>query len=516
MIKTTTTSFVNIKATTWTQECKDLFDFESHHILEKNLEAHASASIFRVNNDIQAENSPSAQNQPAENPETIVYLKKDQDTFSVCRAPQNLEASPSATKTDKLWLVVKSVNPSNVHYKGQTLTEGDIIKLGKVKLRIRELRPFGYDSSSLNLKTQDVCPKFIQKHSVEKLQDGQEYTCKICLENEFNATNPLIAPCGCAGSVKHVHLECLKQWITSKCYHKADPACTMYMWKDLECELCHQSLPDIFLHENQEINLVDVVKPKTPYLILETMPENKDIRKVYYVATVTEDNKENVLRLGRKSDCHVKINDISVSRLHAMINLRDGKFLLENGFSKFGTLLLLRGEIPLHKEYNTLIQTGRTVLSFDLSTKEEIQIVPEPQQPVVEAALLSKECEDNVQRRGSDDSGEINLADNYKTNTSGFYLPVEDVTASVRKWSVGSYGESQIQKDIKHIDELLASMKELIQETNNQVNEHIVHLLENKEIYGGDNINLSPLKPLIDEINNSKEYCPEINRVDQI
>lgn len=133
-----TCSSVNIKATTWTQECKDLFDYESQHIVEKNLEASASTSLFRVNDDIQIETSPSHN---AENPTNIVYLKKDQgntpffpftpnfslplfnffltlpiDSFSVCRASQTMEDSTSSSQSDNLWLVVKSVNPSNVHY----------------------------------------------------------------------------------------------------------------------------------------------------------------------------------------------------------------------------------------------------------------------------------------------------------------------------------------------------------------------------------------------------------------
>jgi len=60
-----------------------------------------------------------------------------------------------------------------------------------------------------------------------------------------------------------------------------------------------------------------------------------------------------------------------------MIKLQNGKFYLENGFSKFGTLLLLRDEINLAKEYNLSIQVGRTVLSFELGTKE-IFVLPEP------------------------------------------------------------------------------------------------------------------------------------------
>jgi len=56
---------------------------------------------------------------------------------------------------------------------------------------------------------------------------------------------------------------------------------------------------DIFLNENNEIHLIDIARPLHPYLILETMPEKKDIRKVFYVASVNPDNTDNLLMLVR-------------------------------------------------------------------------------------------------------------------------------------------------------------------------------------------------------------------------
>ena len=58
-----------------------------------------------------------------------------------------------------------------------------------------------------------------------------------------------------------------------------------------------KNLLDVFLKEDKEIHLVDLARPLTPYLILETMPEKKDIRKVFYVASINQDNSENVLML---------------------------------------------------------------------------------------------------------------------------------------------------------------------------------------------------------------------------
>lgn len=57
--------------------------------------------------------------------------------------------------------------------------------------------------------------------------EGEEALCRICMEGE-TGNYRLIHPCRCSGSVKHLHEECLKTWITS---HAEDI-------DQSSCELC--------------------------------------------------------------------------------------------------------------------------------------------------------------------------------------------------------------------------------------------------------------------------------------
>jgi len=36
--------------------------------------------------------------------------------------------------------------------------------------------------------------------------------CRFCYEPKLSQTDPLITPCKCTGSVRYIHLQCLKQW----------------------------------------------------------------------------------------------------------------------------------------------------------------------------------------------------------------------------------------------------------------------------------------------------------------
>ena len=40
--------------------------------------------------------------------------------------------------------------------------------------------------------------------------------CRICLGEEEDKADPLISPCKCAGTMSHIHLECLREWLNSK------------------------------------------------------------------------------------------------------------------------------------------------------------------------------------------------------------------------------------------------------------------------------------------------------------
>ena len=72
--------------------------------------------------------------------------------------------------------------------------------------------------------------------------------------------------------------------------------------------------------------------------------------------------------MGRGHDSDLRINDISVSRLHAMIKYKDGKFLLEDNISKFGTLVLVNKKTPLFAGFNKAVQIGRTVINFSVKS----------------------------------------------------------------------------------------------------------------------------------------------------
>jgi pSer/pThr/pTyr-binding forkhead associated (FHA) protein len=54
--------------------------------------------------------------------------------------------------------------------------------------------------------------------------------------------------------------------------------------------------------------------------------------------------------MGRGHESEVRVNDISVSRCHAVIKYQPDGIYIEDNRSKFGTLILLKDRYPLEKD----------------------------------------------------------------------------------------------------------------------------------------------------------------------
>merc|ERR1712178_495299 len=77
------------------------------------------------------------------------------------------------------------------------------------------------------------------------------------------------------------------------------------------------------------------------------------------------------------SSIQVRINDISVSRCHAIIKCKKDGFYIEDNTSKFGTIILLKDKLRLKAHHTMAVQVGRTVISFTIkyvqSEKEKLK-----------------------------------------------------------------------------------------------------------------------------------------------
>ena len=211
----------------------------------------------------------------------------------------------------------------------------------------------------------------IEKKESKKIKLKKSRICRICyLEEESELDNPLVHPCKCSGSLKYIHLKCLKHWIMTKSCQKVEESdfCNVFLFKEVECEICKMQFPDLIKHNGKYFYLLDFTKDFKNYLILETITLDEEGNKFLYVISLL--NKE--IKIGRGILSDILLSDVSVSRVHCKINIEGNNIFLQDNDSKFGTLVLIQTPtIKMVENLPLFIQVGRTFLNFELKLMQK-------------------------------------------------------------------------------------------------------------------------------------------------
>jgi len=327
---------VQVLARTWARDSNGLFDFESKSIYRNSFVTTSSGRLLRLGNDVLLRQEDNEQTEMAAG---LVWLVHCEGYFLV-----------KADTAERIWTVVpptKAIKSGQ----GQVLIEGDVLRIGRVCFSVKQLCASGEDS-----------PVFAQKATpMPSTTDDEVQACRICLSEQQTPEDPLISPCKCAGTMKFIHLRCLREWLQSRLNVKQSGGIVSYHWKALDCELCKTNLPSQLVLRGKTVELVDVHKPDTPFVVLEEMSRGREDGLGIHVLSMPSGAQVN---LGRGHESDIRVQDISVSRLHASIHLENGTFRVSDRKSKFGTLIQVRRSAALHPGSLTSLQVGRTVLTF--------------------------------------------------------------------------------------------------------------------------------------------------------
>jgi hypothetical protein len=277
----------------------------------------------------------------------------------LCAVEQGPQEFTVAACAEPIWLVARTMRTA--FGPGFVLAEGTVLKLGRVCFRVTMLRTACEETASDN--TQDS-----EDLEFEVPNERENGICRICLSSESETSNPLISPCRCDGSMKFIHLMCLRQWMQARMVARNTERCVTFSWKSIDCEICKASLPFAVEEAGKETELLRIDKPKGPFLVLEGVGNDKNSNKGVHVISVTGNN---CITLGRGHDADVRISDISVSRCHASIRFVDGCFVIEDNNSKFGTLVKATENLVVKAMSTVVVQIGRTVVSFSTKPQNE-------------------------------------------------------------------------------------------------------------------------------------------------
>ena len=310
----------------------------------------------------------------------------------------------------KMWYPVKSSRNIEGNKENYSLNENDIIKFGKKKYMVTKLHfnnnnnisyisAINKNSKSLfniDIKTNQYkinnnkIPEKSQKRNEEYKQifkiseknknesinensksyeSGIKYTidneseseneyeyeyekCWLCLNSYSDIDNPLICLCNCHN---YIHYKCLKMYLISKIkiYENSKKTVTTYICEKFNCDICLKPyhlrfrIPEF----DKTYDLIDLSSSEnTDYIYLESLDYIKDNKNIKTLHIVNLEDPE--ITIGRNNYNDIIDNDISISRGHAVLkyNKNEGNLFLEDKNSKYGTEVLVRGNIKLTKK----------------------------------------------------------------------------------------------------------------------------------------------------------------------
>jgi hypothetical protein len=339
---------MNAVSTTWARDSHDLFDYEARHVDTRNFRITGPTQFLR--NGTEVMHSQDGARQPGD---YLLRVANSDSGFVVHPAEKIGHPGPR-----KLWLVVRDL-PS----RGHTLQEGDVFKLGRFKLRVRQMVPGLTNDMPASTIEPELQLEETETRSQEPSVDLSSTPCRICLLEGSSDDDPLICSCKCSGSIKYVHLGCLRHWIKGR-LNLSDNMPGTYFYKQLSCELCHSPYPAYVNIAGERMPLVPVPKTQPPFIVLENMVRDpQQNNRGLHVISLAE---KKLLKMGRGHESDVRIADVSISRCHATIRYRDGDFILEDHSSKFGTLVVIKRPRPLDVGQSISVQIGRTVLQMSV------------------------------------------------------------------------------------------------------------------------------------------------------
>ena len=251
----------------------------------------------------------------------------------------------------------------------------DIIRFGRVQFIVRSMK----DKSTENKKDESDNNKSLflpnDNSNLKKNLGNKILVCEFCDKKETdNINNPIIKVCPCK-KCPLLHLNCFKNdyikkdkmfYYSNKDYNSGTLKIVSLI--NYLCPYCNEPYNPIIKINSKFYNTLPYSFDKNNYhIILESINFVKDGVYCIMIIIFTFPNKKEEFFLGRGHEASFKISDISISRVHAKIYLKEDNIVIDDLGSKFGTLLLVRNNVDVNEmlEKKMKIQIGRNVVWLD-------------------------------------------------------------------------------------------------------------------------------------------------------
>ena len=371
------------------------------------------------------------------------------------------------------------------------------------KLKLNTLKKSPEDDYNKIKIAQTIPVNFMQLQISNKKRKFSKL-CKVCYGEEENEENPLVQPCKCSGSLKYIHLNCLKHWLNTKSCIKIEgnERFSIFLVKQIECEICKEKFPDFVKHKDKLYEILEPDIEYESYCYFEILTLDKDGKRNIYIINL---EKNMTLKMGRGHESHLNLNDISVSRVHGLLTIENKKIYLIDNNSKFGSLILVQNpilklieDLPLH------IQIGRTYLECKIKRNFSFFLCC----GISEKPDLNYYFQQNEEQKQPNllnmftVKSEIDFSEEYEINEKDkipIYEEEKNNDNKIKINEVNTFYENDYYGNVKDNDRIKFSKEETFVENRKSLNNEEEKNIENKD-NKDNNIEQKGLQERINEV----------------
>lgn len=235
------TRSIELQTLTWVRDSNELFDYDDPFLVKQTFDLTGTSKVLRISDLCIIREDIGCNYEDARNLGIVSMGYKGRGA-----------AFLSGERDGRVWQVVRAMSRCR-------LEEGDVLKVGRALLEVKQLCVFGYEEPRVFTGLPYVC----------SFDQGNGQTCRICLSDTHTQKNPLVSPCKCTGSVQFLHINCLREWLKTKLDTSANGRSTVYSWTSPHCELCKGEFPLTISVNGSCFSLISVQQPRYPFIVLQ-------------------------------------------------------------------------------------------------------------------------------------------------------------------------------------------------------------------------------------------------------
>ena len=260
------------------------------------------------------------------------------------------------------------------------INEENIIKIGHLRLKFDKIffeNSINNECNNNNNDSSISSERNINNNNnniIFNTEPNETHYCRICYQKEISKNDPLICPCKCYGSMKFVHLSCLKNNINLKIHKKHDKYYDMYLYQNYNCEICLATFPKYLIIKNKKINLLDIdISNYKNYAFCDLIQYDEKNDYIFHIGYLVLRLENNIpIKIGRKKENDVIFNDLSISGNHCELICKDNILYLKDLGSKYGTMKYIQNEYEINIGDVINLISNKYKFEFKLIKKESI------------------------------------------------------------------------------------------------------------------------------------------------